>query len=179
MFLCICVPWLDFQALLCCQNSFSSFSQASRPFRCLTFTFALYQRKRNKGLDLSTPITISLERAAEKWPSSQQSYQPLFNHCGKERENPFSRLSASQWAKLSILGGRNDTALVWMNSTFHLSHLSLRSLSLHNCFLCAHLNGITQTWPFIDVAFMAASRPWGISTSKRYVQIKQRVEEKC
>lgn len=92
MFLCICVPWLNFQALLCCQNSFSSFSQASRPFRCmtqLTFTFALYQRKRNKGLDLSTPITISLKRAAEKWPSSQQSYQPLFNHGGKSERIHF------------------------------------------------------------------------------------------
>lgn len=63
---------LAFQGSLSCQNSFNALSQASRPFHSLTkvtFTFALYQGKRNTGLDPSRPmldpIEISLNKVRE------------------------------------------------------------------------------------------------------------------
>lgn len=67
---------LAFQGILSCQNSFNALSQASRPFRSLTkvtFTFALYQGKRNMALDPSRPmldpIEISLNKVLEKCPA--------------------------------------------------------------------------------------------------------------
>lgn len=67
---------LAFQGILSCQNSFNALSQASRPFCSLTkvtFTFALYQGKRNTGLDpfrpVLDPIEISLNKVLEKCPA--------------------------------------------------------------------------------------------------------------